>query len=121
MKKFVFLSTVLCVLMGCLLLMSGTKAASIIEDVDMKRDSLASLFGSMFSMGEDNNTDERDNKSEEVDWSKVKFKEIKFESKETGMRSEQLFEKVRKCIEKCMHQKHVDLRDNCVALNCDIY
>ena len=110
MTKFSVLRIVFGLLFCYIYITNSVNAASIIKNLSNNENQ--NIKRSVLNSGID---------SEEPDWSKIKFKEINYKSKETGMTSTELFKKVKKCIEKCSSQNHADWRDNCIAQNCDIY
>jgi hypothetical protein len=58
-----------------------------------------------------------------VDWKSLKVKEIKLDTKDFNISEKDLFQNVKKCIEKCMKKvdSNIQIRDTCIASECDIY
>ena len=86
--------------------------------------SLGSLFGSLFGSG----STEEYKELPDVDWSKVKFKTIKLETKEVEFTQKKLFDAVEECVKRCesklkenKQQFQWSWRDKCIQSECDIY
>jgi hypothetical protein len=59
----------------------------------------------------------------EPQWETLKHKEIQIKTKETGMKSSEMYSKVLECVQKCLKQRQFksSFRDNCVRETCSIY
>lgn len=129
MKYFVFIALLLLNFILYCNAMPNKKFGSRENDDDYKerRRSLGSLFGSLFGSNDDEYKELPD-----VDWSKVKFKTIKLDTKEIEFTQKKLFETVEECVKRCVSklednkkQKQAlfqwSWRDKCIQSECDIY
>ncbi|CAF0734695.1 unnamed protein product [Brachionus calyciflorus] len=57
------------------------------------------------------------------DWNSLKFDEIELDTSEIGIKPDDLYLKIKECVQKCMKEVNSDrsYRDNCIAKMCDIY
>lgn len=66
--------------------------------------------------------EDKENVFVEIDWNTVDFKEISLEKvKEISLTPEQLYEKIGKCVEKCLNKKNSNFKGRCLSNECDIY
>ena len=56
-----------------------------------------------------------------IDWDTQSYKQMNIKTKEINLTPAQLYAKIDKCVEECMHNRHSTYRDNCIAKHCDIY